>query len=418
MNPLFRAFVLFLLLGGAAVLRSDEFLVEYPQPALDRWMYPFNASPGVRPSAPVFGTFGDGYGVDTRHGQFLLGFETSDDIPPHHPPDRYLIQRAVVTAVLRSDQTFVFDPTADPFGSFLPTNSPAFVPDPDAGRPVELFGAGFRNEFSAESFLEDSPFGSPSPGRRNAYAAGYSIQGELVDVSNNVGKTNEAFAPFPATPFALGSVTNVAPGEPVPADTRMLFALNLADPFTVQYLRDSLASGRLRLFITSLHGSEEVTEPGQQFTPRWPDFATRDNLLYDPPTLTIEGVIVTDTDTDADGLPDDWERFYFGDLTHGGEDDPDGDGAVNRAELAAGTDPNSSESVLRIINQRSEDNTVILRFPFAASQVYRVEVGESLASWQTATGTFTYPEIGIAEWHSSDLALDSLSQAYFRIVTE
>lgn len=418
MNLLFRTCAWLVLLGGTVVLHSEEFLVEYPQPTLDRWMYPFNATPGFRPSAPVFGTFGDGYGVDTRHGQFLLGFDTSDKIPTQHPPDRYLIRRAVVTAVLRSDQTFVFDPTADPFGSFLPTNSPAFVPDPDEGRPVELFGAGFRNGFSAESFLEDSPFGSPAPGRRNAYAAGYSTQGVLVDVSNNVGKTNEAFVPFPATPFALGSVTNVAPGEPVPADTRMFFELNLADPFTLQYLRESLVSGRIRLFITALHGSEEVTAPGQSFVPRWPDFATRENLLYDPPTLTIEGVWVTDADTDADGLPDDWERFYFGDLTHSGADDPDGDGATNEMELAAGTHPNSSDSVLRIVAQQGEDNTVVLRFPFAASRVYRVEIGESLTVWQTATGRFTYPEIGIAEWRGSAPLPDSVTPAFFRVVAE
>ncbi len=31
-------------------------------------------------------------------------------------------------------------------------------------------------------------------------------------------------------------------------------------------------------------------------------------------------------DSDGDGLPDDWERSYFGDLTHGPGEDVDGDG--------------------------------------------------------------------------------------------
>jgi subtilisin family serine protease len=44
-------------------------------------------------------------------------------------------------------------------------------------------------------------------------------------------------------------------------------------------------------------------------------------------------------DTDADGLPDAWELAHFGDLSFGGNDDPDGDGVKNAAELAGGTDP-------------------------------------------------------------------------------
>jgi hypothetical protein len=44
-------------------------------------------------------------------------------------------------------------------------------------------------------------------------------------------------------------------------------------------------------------------------------------------------------DTDADGLPDAWEIQHFGDLSQGPRDDFDGDGATNREELSAGTDP-------------------------------------------------------------------------------
>ena len=37
-------------------------------------------------------------------------------------------------------------------------------------------------------------------------------------------------------------------------------------------------------------------------------------------------------DKDKDGLPDDWEIFYFGDLEQGANDDPDGDGLTNLQE--------------------------------------------------------------------------------------
>jgi len=44
-------------------------------------------------------------------------------------------------------------------------------------------------------------------------------------------------------------------------------------------------------------------------------------------------------DADGDGLPDEWEKGYFGTLKHGRWDDPDGDGYPNGVELARRTSP-------------------------------------------------------------------------------
>jgi hypothetical protein len=44
-------------------------------------------------------------------------------------------------------------------------------------------------------------------------------------------------------------------------------------------------------------------------------------------------------DTDGDGLPDEWERVYFGSLDRDGGGDPDADGLSNADELDARTDP-------------------------------------------------------------------------------
>ena len=51
-------------------------------------------------------------------------------------------------------------------------------------------------------------------------------------------------------------------------------------------------------------------------------------------------------DTDGDGLPEGWERFYFAgdETTQNGTDDSDLDGAINLIELYAGTNPADSNS--------------------------------------------------------------------------
>ena len=50
-------------------------------------------------------------------------------------------------------------------------------------------------------------------------------------------------------------------------------------------------------------------------------------------------VAATDSDTDADGLPDSWERMYFGDLTQTAAGDFDGDGLTNLQEYQQGRNP-------------------------------------------------------------------------------
>jgi hypothetical protein len=49
-------------------------------------------------------------------------------------------------------------------------------------------------------------------------------------------------------------------------------------------------------------------------------------------------------DLDADGLPDSWEQRYFGSLSLSATADTDGDGATNAAEFSAGSAPNNRAS--------------------------------------------------------------------------
>jgi len=372
-------------------------------------MYPFNATPGTRPIAPVFGTFGDDAGVDTRHGQFLIGFDTMEQVAAGLGPTNYLIRRARVTATISRDRAFRYDPTQDAFNTY-DTNHPAFTPDVDAGRPMELFGAGFRNDFTAATFPEDGPFGSSASGGRNVYAAGYSTNGTLVDVGNNVGKTNAVFPSFEAYPFGIGQATGLAPGELVPGGTTVTFDLNVADPFVGRYLQEGCDFGRLRFTITGLH----VSEFGG--TPAWPEFYTRDSVLGIPPTLELEGTAVSGADTDGDGMPDDWEQFYFASLANEAGADTDHDGQSNRAEFLAGTNPNDNRSALVIASiERQSDGPVIIRFRHAASRQYIIEFSSDLRTWSRVENpalTF-YSQPGLAAWRDDGSQTGRLAPVRF-----
>jgi hypothetical protein len=424
--------VLRLLLLGAAISSAyaQPFTLNFTQPTMDRWMYPFNASPGCRATAPIFGTLGDESGVDARHGQFLVGFDTLAQtvtncgsiaelpslLATNQGAANYLLRRVRLTVVINRDKTFRYDPTPDAFTTYFESNNPARTDDLDIDRPIELFGADFRNSYTVASFWEDAPFGSSAAGRRNAFAAGYSTNGALVDVGNNVGKTNAAFPRFEVYPFAIGQTDTVAPGELVPTETVFSFDLNLDDPLVRQYAQEGLNGGRLRFMFTGMHTSSSGGGPA------WPDFFTRDSVLGSPATLEIEGTLVTLTDTDADDLPDDWEQFYFSSLDAAANDDTDSDGRTNAQELSAGTNPNDSTSALRIVSVRHEiGGACVLRFNFAASHRYVIEHSSDLATWSAVENPalIYYTAPGVAEWRDDGSQTGGLAeQRFYRIAVK
>ena len=55
-------------------------------------------------------------------------------------------------------------------------------------------------------------------------------------------------------------------------------------------------------------------------------------------------VFTNPLDLDADNLPDSWEQTYFGNLSQAATADPDGDGSTNAAELSAGSVPSNRAS--------------------------------------------------------------------------
>ena len=170
-------------------------VVTFGEPALDKWMYG-NISGvygGTRDTAPVFG-YPNTPAEEDRLGQLLLGFNLRNRIPTGLAPSQYQVTRVTMSVYNTDNFTNTYDPTADSYRSHLTFGDSLFQSDTDAGRPVEVFGVGLRNGFTALSptvggalsgqYHENSPMGAantPLHGR-NAYPLGYGAGGSLLDV--------------------------------------------------------------------------------------------------------------------------------------------------------------------------------------------------------------------------------------------
>jgi len=256
----------------ASPLRADTtFSVTYTTPTGDRWNYPFNPTPGLRPTASVFGNEAGSPLFDNRDGQMTIVFNTDADIPAGRGASSYAVTSARLTLQFATDMALAYDDSTDPWQSFVLKSDRNFVQDRDPGQPVELFGVGFRNGWSADTWVETSPYapgGSSllNPGIRNAYALGYDSKGNLVDVSNNV---RDMFTP---EAFAIGAVPGVEPGDLIPIDSLCVFDLAIDNPIVLSYLQQNLDQGKVLFSVTSL---AKVVQQGTLF----PAFYCKENPL-------------------------------------------------------------------------------------------------------------------------------------------
>lgn len=307
--------------------------IGYDQPSRDRWMYPFNSTPGVRQEVGIFAAL-EIPGFDDRDAQFLLGFDTTGQVQPGQGIANYHVASMRLRLRISRGDLFVYDPTFDLVATSYSPGSAGYVPDADPGKPIELFGAGYRNGSTALTFCETCPFGGqpvvpPAEGARNVFAAVFDSNGAATDVSRQVRLQ------FDAMPMAIGQTEAVSPGSPVPANAEFTFDLDLCDSLTRQYVQRALNDGTLNLIATTLLG---VPGPG---VTDYPTFYTKENPIAQSlgysPRLEMVVNIGLRSDFNNDGILNlaDFGAFQTAFATGHPGADLNGDCMLNLADFGA-----------------------------------------------------------------------------------
>ncbi|MBA3480579.1 MAG: DUF1559 domain-containing protein [Pirellulales bacterium] len=299
-------------------------------PDLDTWAYSNAFGGGSRPLAP---TFTGGLEVDSqtqeflpqpangpsRVGMTLAAFDTTAHITAGLAPTRYQINSVAVTLTMESGSggSLPYDSTPDARSEIL---ADVLAGDYDAQRPIELYGVGFRLGYDGfalggasgpTKFGESTfPYGSSGSGYRAYPIVGDAAQpGQYRDVSNNITggfsatSPGNAAASFDATPWAVGTVATLNDGDAIPDRTTFTFNLNLIEPGVASYLQQSLSTGALGFFFSTLHAA---TQPGTGESLGYPQWYMKESVggIYNgvPATLDIDYSIL------PEGLAGDFDR--------------------------------------------------------------------------------------------------------------
>lgn len=325
------------LAGGA---NAQSISATFDQPVRDRWNYPFNTSPGLRSVATVFGAANAGPGFDDRDAQLVVGFDTAGQIPSGQPEANYQIASMRLTAYIAAGAQATYDTSYDNYRTHLLQGDADLLADSDPGRPVELFGTGYRNGWDLATWTQFTTFGGaaavpPAQGARNIFPASFSLNGLVADdLSNHVKERREV------VPASIGTVAGLTPGSLIPQDAAMVFDVELTDPGFVAFVRQSLAEGHLNLAVSGLAFAIGGPDGGSG-DPQFPAFYTSDDALASllglVPTLEITLELGSPIDFNGDGIIDNGDigafigLFLAGDLAA----DVNGDGLLDNGDIGS-----------------------------------------------------------------------------------
>ncbi|RMF78726.1 MAG: hypothetical protein D6744_09785, partial [Planctomycetota bacterium] len=203
---------------------------EFTTPTDDRWQYPFNSQPATRPLASTFSSLGTGVpsfqNFNDHDGMVIIAWDTSTLIDPNQGAENYNIASVTVTLVnesnanwkvdLTPDEWFTVDVNNDTFinGDGVPRGAPGDTDgesdDPDPGRTIELYGAGFGPTYTVDTWVETSLYQGGTnlaAAPRDPFPINYDPNGALIHVEDNVqGRWNEhlGITTFTPTPWAVG----------------------------------------------------------------------------------------------------------------------------------------------------------------------------------------------------------------------
>jgi prepilin-type N-terminal cleavage/methylation domain-containing protein/prepilin-type processing-associated H-X9-DG protein len=315
--------LLIVLLGSRTV---NAVPVIWDTPDLDTWFH--QSGNGFDNSDPsTFTNYGVGSGFSqSRSGTVLVGFDTSEEVD-QVAPARYDVHSIKVTAMIASLNGPLYDPTFDTLAAIDGGSD-------DPGKPFELFGVGFANgyerlgfgvnaDFSGPEFEEEEPLWPEVQlleQTHNVYPLGDDGTGTLGNVFNSPGGEGvftcttcdpdtdppelvEVTKPaWDTAPWAIGTVTGVAPGASIARFKEVTFQVNLGLPGVMEYFQQSLSIGQVGLFLSSMH---EVSGhgPAEEIFPR---FFSKDHALVGVGTASPVSLEI-DFDVLPGGMPGDYD---------------------------------------------------------------------------------------------------------------
>ena len=114
-------------------------------------------------------------------------------------------------------------------------------------------------------------------------------------------------------------------------------------------------------------------------------------------------------DNDLDGMDDDWELRYFGNLNQTSTNDFDSDGQTDLEEYIAGTIPTNSASLFRLTTL-ADPSGLVIQWPSASNRTYNVYWTDNLVYMP-----FTNLEADIASPRNSTTSTAVNARGYFKI---